>query len=46
MVTECGLNDAVGPVHISEGAARGGLMSERLKERIDDQVGRGNEPSP
>jgi ATP-dependent Zn protease len=38
MVAECGLDDAVGPVHISETAARQGLLSEQLKQRVDEQV--------
>ena len=38
MVAECGMNDAVGPMFVSDADARHNVLSERVKERIDAQV--------
>lgn len=39
MVSECGMNDVVGPMYVSEGDSRHNVLSETVKERIDAQVG-------
>ncbi len=41
MVAECGLDEEIGPVHISDRSAREGQLSELLKQRVDEQVRRG-----
>ena len=38
MVSECGMNDVVGPMYVSEGDSRHNVLSETVKERIDAQV--------
>ncbi|KAL6745182.1 P-loop containing nucleoside triphosphate hydrolase protein [Haematococcus lacustris] len=38
MVTECGLNDAVGPMYVAESSSKQSTMSESLKQQVDEQV--------
>jgi len=45
MVSECGMNEVVGPMYVSEGDSRHNVLSEHMKERIDAQVGGAGAPT-